>query len=67
MTTFLMALRVFYTRVHTQPGVLVRCLLNTTIVSSNHTITLKIHEERQSLVAIIFVWPVGSHMDMPYP
>ena len=43
--------KVIYKRVRALPGTLVKCLLNTTMVSSNHTITLKIHEERQSLVA----------------
>ena len=51
----------YSTCVHTQPGTLVRCLLNTTMVSNNHTITLKIHEERQSLLANTLAWPVGSH------
>ena len=38
-----------------------------TMVSSNHTITLKIYEERQSLVANTIGWPVGSHTNMSCP
>ena len=41
-----------------------RCLLNTTTVSSNHTITLKIHEEKQSLVNLA---NTISHTNMPCP
>ena len=40
-----------FTRVHTRPGTVVRCLHNVTMVSNNHTITLKIHGERQTLLA----------------
>ena len=38
-------------RVCTLPGTLVRCLLDKMMVSSNHTITHEVNEERQSLVA----------------
>ena len=62
-----MAHRVIYARVHTRPGTLVRCLLDTMMVSSNHTFTLKIHEERQSLVANTTAWLVGSHTNTSCP
>ena len=56
-----MVLGEVYMRVCTSSGTLVRCLLNMMMVSSNHTISLKIHVERRSLVTNTFAWPVGSH------
>ena len=38
----------YSTRVRMQPGTLVRCLLNTTMVCNNHTITLNIHEKGEA-------------------
>ena len=58
------SMRVF---VRDHAGTLIRCLLDTTMGSNNHTITLKIHEERQSLVADTLTWPVGNHTNTSCP
>ena len=52
------------TSVHTLSGTLVGCLLDMTMVSSNHTIKLKIDEERQRLVANTNVLLPGLLVDM---
>ena len=57
----------YFMRIHTRPGTLVRCLLNTTVVSTNHTITLKLHEERQSLLENTLARAVGNHTNTSCP
>ena len=44
-----------------------RCLLAMKMVSSNHTLTLKIHEESQGLLANSIAWPVGIHTSTSCP
>ena len=60
-----MAHRVIYARSYVTRYA--SCLLDTTMVSRNNTITLKIHEERQSLLANTIAWPVGGHTNTYCP